>query len=232
MSTGSTVTTTHVEHVMGTAVRFVADAKPGPGEIDRAVAWLHWVDRTFSIYRENSEIMRLRRGELDDPHHEVGWVLDRCLGLQIRTEGAFDHRIEDALDPSGYVKGWAIQRAADLLAAGGLERFYIDAGGDIAMRGRFVVGIRNPRTPEVPMLALDLEDTAIATSGTYERGEHIWGDHPGGLASVSVVGPDLGIADAIATALFAAGGDNAAWLERFPEYHVYSITHDLQVRAA
>lgn len=224
--------TAHVERVMGTAVRFVSETEPAPGAIDDAVAWLHWVDRTFSVFRDDSEITRLRRGELESPHPEVAAVLDRCLGLRILTEGAFDHRIEEALDPSGYVKGWAIQRAADMLAGRGLERFYVDAGGDIAARGAFTVGVRDPHDPERPLFALKLLDNAIATSGTYERGEHIWGADPGGLASVSVVGPDLGTADAVATALFAAGGWDAGWLHRFPDYRVYAITHDLQVRAA
>ncbi len=216
-----------VEHVMGTAVRFITETRSVPNEIDRAIAWLHWVDRTFSVYRPDSEIMRIRRGELDTPHEDVSFVLDRCLGLRILTEGAFDHRLEDALDPSGYVKGWAIQRAADILATSGMRRFYIDAGGDIAMRGAWRVGIRNPADPECPLLVLDLEDTAIATSGTYERGEHIWGPDPGGLASVSVVGPDLGTADAVATALFASGGRNVGWLDRFTDYRTYTISHDL-----
>jgi thiamine biosynthesis lipoprotein len=222
----------HVEHVMGTAVRFVSGTHPLPAEIEKAVAWLHWVDRTFSVYRPHSEIMRIRRGELDTPHFEVTAVLERCLGLRILTEGAFDHRLEDALDPSGYVKGWAIQRAADMLADRGLERFYIDAGGDIAMRGAWTIGVRNPSTPARALFALELDDQAVATSGTYERGQHIWGADPGGLASVTVVGHDLGTADAVATALFSSGGRNVGWLDRFPGYRIYTVGNDLRVRAA
>lgn len=220
-----------VARVMGTAVRFVSREPSPPGAIDEAIAWLDWVDRTFSVYRRDSEIMRLRRGELDEPHPEVTAVLERCLGLRITTDGAFDHRIEDALDPSGYVKGWAIQRATEMIAATGLERFYVDAGGDIAMRGVWKIGVRNPAQPDVPRFVLNLENTAIATSGLYERGEHIWGSDPGGVASVSVVGPDLGTADAVATALFASGDNDVDWLDRFPDYGVYTITRDLQVWA-
>lgn len=226
-------TVSHVEHVMGTAVRFVTASQVPVGSlIDEAVDWLHWVDRTFSTFRPDSEIMSIRRRELDEPHPEVTAVLERCLGLRIVTEGAFDHHVEDALDPAGYVKGWAIDRAAGILAAGGIERFYVDAGGDIAMRGAWTVGVRSPADPSRALFALELEDQAIATSGTYERGEHIWGANPGGLASVTVVGPDLGATDAVATALFASGGQNVGWLDRFPNHRIYAVTHDLRVRAA
>lgn len=218
-----------VERVMGTAVRFATEG--ATAGVEAAIAWLHWVDDTFSVHRPDSQIMRIRRGAIsaNDIHPEVGAVLDRCTGLRVLTEGWFDHRPEGDLDPSGYVKGWAVERAASLLEQHGVSRFYVDAGGDIATRGTWTVGIRNPKHPARTLLAVELTDEAIATSGTYERGNHIWGRHPAGLASVSVIGPDLGTADAVSTALFSSGGEDPAWLERFPDYEVVAITHDLRV---
>ena len=215
----------HVERVMGTAVRFVTDDGHGQA-INRATEWLRWVDRTFSVHRPDSEIMQIRRGDIAerDSHPEVQSVLDRCMALRIVSDGAFDHRPEDELDPSGYVKGWAIERAAELLDDGG--RFCIDAGGDIVARGHWRVGIRDPYNLAVSMLVVELDDEAMATSGTYERGDHIWG-LGSDVASVSVIGPDLGTADAISTALFSSPDDT--WLGRFPGYEAITITADRRI---
>jgi len=75
-----------------------------------------------------------------------------------------------------------------------------------------------------------LIDSAIATSGTYERGDHIWGDGGRGFRSVSVVGPSLGTADAIATALFADGGTDLSWLDSFELYDHLVILPDSTMR--
>ena len=217
---------------MGTAVRLVTDPDSGMNEaIERAAQWLQWVDRTFSVHQTDSQVMRIRNGTLaeSDAHREVVAVLGRCTALRIVSDGRFDHQPERDLDPSGYVKGWAVERAAAILENAGLARFCIDAGGDIAVRGRWNVGIRNPEMPAQTLVGLELVDRAIATSGTYERGEHIWGEGPGNLASVSVIGPDLGTADAMSTALFASQGRDIEWLDRFPGYEVVAITKDLEV---
>ncbi len=177
------------------------------GDIDaaRVFAWLRWVDATFSTYRADSEIARLDRGELDDPHPAVREVLARCEELRVETGGYFDARAGGRLDPSGYVKGWAVQRAASF----GRGRFLIDAGGDVVLRGKWRVGIRHPHERDKLAAAITVSDCAVATSGAYERGPHILdpftGRHATGLSSVTVVGSDLGTTDAYATAAFAAG---------------------------
>lgn len=177
------------------------------GDVDaaRVFAWLRWVDATFSTYRADSEISRLDRGELAGPHPLVREVLARCEALRRETGGYFDARAGGRLDPSGYVKGWAVERAA----AFGRGRFLIDAGGDVVLRGRWRVGIRHPHERGKLAGAITVADCAVATSGAYERGAHVLDPFTGrpasGLSSVTVVGRDLGIADAYATAAFAAG---------------------------
>ena len=193
-----------VEHVMGMPVRV-------DGDIDapRVFAWLRWVDATFSTYRPDSEISRLGRGERFEPHPLVREVLARCRELRAETGGYFDVRAGGRLDPSGYVKGWAVQRAA----AFGRGRFLIDAGGDVLLRGSWRVGIRHPYVSGKLAAALTLSDGAVATSGAYERGPHVLDPFTGrpatGLSSVTVIGRDLGTVDAYATAAFAAG--DPAW---------------------
>ena len=193
-----------VEHVMGMPVRV-------SGDIDaaRAFAWLRWVDATFSTYRPDSEISRLARGERFDPHPLVQSVLARCEELRVQTGGLFDARAAGRLDPSGYVKGWAIERAARF----GRGRFLIDAGGDVLLRGSWRVGIRHPYERDRLAATITVADCGVATSGSYERGPHVIDPRTrrpaAGLASVTVVERDLGTADAYATAAFVAG--DPAW---------------------
>ena len=71
---------------------------------------------------------------------------------------------------------------------------------------------------------------AVATSATYERGAHIIDPRTGqpttDLASVTVVGPDLTLVDAFATAVFVMGLSGLDWLARQPGYEAMAITHD------
>jgi thiamine biosynthesis lipoprotein len=225
---------------MGTAVLFdVRGAHFPQNALDEAVALLHWVDATFSVHRHDSEISQISRGELvpADADPRVGEVLAACDAVRRRTNGAFDHRPNGDLDPSGYVKGWAVEAAADVFTGHEVTSFLISAGGDIIARGApegadgWRVGIHDPNSPGSTVGTVDLRDNAVATSGQYERGRHIWGiaGKNEELASVSIVGPDLGIADALATAVFAAGLWDAGWLADFPDYAFIAVTSDARI---
>lgn len=238
----------HVELVMGTAVTFdlrdeaaALDGRPG---LDDAIAWLHHVDRTFSPYIDDSEISRLGRGDVSalDTTAEVREILQLCQQLREESEGAFDAFSVPApngtmFDPSGVVKGWSIERAAEILERHGHTDFTINAGGDIAVRGRptpstsWRVGVRHPGRPDMVATVVELSGrSAIATSATYERGAHIIDPRTRQptteLASATVIGPDLTFVDAYATVLFVMGVDGIAWLSRRPSFEGYVITHD------
>jgi FAD:protein FMN transferase len=213
------LTERRVEHVMGMPV--VVDADVGPDPVDCLFAWLRFVDATFSTYRPGSEVCRLDRGELalGDAHPLVREVLARCERLRITTGGYFDARASGRLDPSGLVKGWAVDRAAALLTQAGARRFAINAGGDVIVRGGpWRVGVQHPRERDRVAAVLALTDAAVATSGAYERGEHIVDPHrrrpPVGTVAVTVLGRDLATADASATAAFAMGERGPAWTAR------------------
>ena len=226
----------HVEDVMGMPWMFdICDAAVQRESLQTVVAWLHWVDATFSTYRADSEISRLNRGDLtrDQLHPDVTNVLDRCEQLRRETDGYFDiaapYRLRSApaggnggpgsIEPSGLVKGWAIAGAAQQLRAAGASNFSVNAGGDALLSGhpdgdqRWRVGIQHPRSNTDIALVLGLRDAALATSGGYVRGEHIVDPHgaaaPTGLLSVTIVGPDISTADAYATAAFAMGAIRA-----------------------
>jgi thiamine biosynthesis lipoprotein len=196
----------------------VRDGDVGADAVDRVFAWLRFVDATFSTYRAGSEIRRLDRGELAlrDAHPDVREVLARCERLRVATGGYFDVRARGRLDPSGLVKGWSVDRAAALLSAAGARRFSVNAGGDVLVRGGpWRVGVQHPRERDRLASVLSLTDAAVATSGAYERGEHIVDPLTGrparGALAVTVLGRDLATADAYATAAFAMGERGPAW---------------------
>lgn len=220
----------HVEQVMGTAVSIeIADDRPAPelrALIADVCAWLHEVDARFSTYREDSEVSRMRRGELTatDCSDDLRHVLSACADLWRDTDGYFDAYAGGPLDPSGYVKGWSVEVASERLLAAGCVNHYINAGGDIRMRGHhpdggpWRVGIRHPWEPDKVSWVLAVTDGAVATSGTYERGNHVINPRTGrparGLRSVTVVGPSLTLADAYATAALAMGEPGLTWLAK------------------
>jgi thiamine biosynthesis lipoprotein len=226
------------EHVMGMPVAVeIRDPDAGAEAVARAFAWLRWVDATFTTYDPASEIARLGRGELAlrDAHPLVRAVLGRCEALRRRTAGYFDVRAVPGatLDPSGLVKGWAVQRAGRLLVAAGARHVCVDAGGDLFLRGGSApgvpwrVGIRHPRERGRLAAVLAVTDGAVATSGAYERGAHILDPHtgcpPAGVESVTVVGPALATADAYATAAFAMGRDGPTWTARLAPYEAMTV---------
>jgi FAD:protein FMN transferase len=220
----------HAEHVMGTVVSIeLADDLPPDvltGLIGDTCAWLHEVDRRFSTYKDDSEVNRFQRGEirLEDLSADMRHVLDACADLWRDTDGYFDAYAGGSLDPSGYVKGWCVEVASARLAEAGSTRHYINAGGDIRMRGLnadgqpWRIGIRHPWDADKVSWVLTITDGAVATSGTYERGEHVWNPRTGkparGLRSVTVVGADLALADAYATAALAMGEAGIGWLAK------------------
>jgi FAD:protein FMN transferase len=206
--------------------------------IDKVQEFLFLVDTLFSTYKESSEVSRLRRGEISitDCSPDLQEVWDLCTYAKKVTDGSFDPWcVEGGFDPSGYVKGWASDRAIAMLRSDGVEHIQINAAGDLSLAGGvepgkpWSIGIRHPEEAHTIVKVFDITDGAIATSGTYERGSHIKDPHTGliaiGARSATVYGPDGGLADALATALIVAGKDGA-YLFQKPElagYHCWVI---------
>jgi FAD:protein FMN transferase len=229
-----------VEQIMGTAIGLDLRDSIDPAVVEAAFELLRDIDARFSTYRPDSEISRLGRGELTEAEcsADVLDVLAMCEEVRVQTGGAFDIRAgrgSAGPDPSGLVKGWALERAAQRLDAGGARNFSLNGGGDIVARGLaggrpWRIGIRHPDLADRVAAVIAVSDLAVATSGLYERGGHIvdprTGRAPHGLRSVTVVGPSLTFADAYATAAFVMGLDGLRWIATLPGYGACGITTD------
>lgn len=206
----------YVEHVMGMPVS-LASREPCDVEWAAVMAELRWVDEVFSTYKPESFVSRLGRGEvaLAECPPEVAEVLELGEWARLASGGAFDMTAGGRLDPSGVVKGWAVERAARHLDG---REFCLSAGGDMVCRSSaepWRIGIENPNDPSRLIATLPVHNGGVATSGRAHRGEHLWdgrGGVPEGVASVTVVAETLTSADIDATAAFALGQRAAQWL--------------------
>lgn len=207
-----------------------ADAK-GPlaaEAVSAAYATLRHLDRIFSTYRDDSDIMRLRREEitLEECHDLVRQALHLGQEAERTTRGAFTTLLPDghggyAFDPTGLVKGWAVDLAAAALVQLPDTSYCINAGGDVLVGAHpdlprdgdgaisWTVGVEDPRDRTVIAAVFELTEGAVATSGTAARGAHLYDplsrEMVGRSGSVTVVGPTLLWADIWATALFVGG---------------------------
>ena len=203
--------------------------------VDEVEQFFYQVDRDFSTYKSDSQISRIRRGELliDDATEYVQQVWVLCEFSRELTLGAFDPwKADGGFDPSGLVKGWAAEVGAQMLVEAGVEKVFINASGDIVLRGGkpeggpWNIGIASPDDVERYVKFFDVVDGSVATSGDYEKGAHIVDPHTGliaiGARSATVIGPDGAICDALATALMVDGVDAQKWIGR-PELAEYSF---------
>ena len=239
--------------VMGTVASVVVGVRDverrGVASVDQAIAAarevLQLLDRRFSHYRPDSEISRWVRGEHVGraAAADIEHVLRECALLYGDSDGVFDARDPRTgeLDTAGYVKGYAIRRAAETLLDAGMADFVVGVGGDVHASGRaeddrpWRVAVQDPVHSHAVLALVEVADGAVATSGTAQRGEHIWngaqiGDPGGGrrdrVLSFTVVGPDIALADAYATIGFALGEAGPAWVRRHEGYRSLVVRAD------
>jgi len=225
------------EGIMGMSVAIEVLDECDGSDIDEILDYFHQVDETFSTYKKTSEISKINRKELriEDASPEVKKILRLCEETKSKTHGYFDIYVEGIIDPSGLVKGYAIAEAAKRFIKKGYKNFYIEIGGDVAIYGlkngqKWKVGMRDPRDRRLTKGVLHLTNVGIATSGTYERGMHIYDPIRKKLAndveSLTVIGPDVYEADRFATAAYAMGKKGIDFLDTIDGLEGYMITRD------
>jgi thiamine biosynthesis lipoprotein len=187
--------------------------------VERVFAGL---DARFSLYRPDSEASRLARGDIQlrEASAEMRERYADAAGWRLLTGGAFTpERPDGILDLSGTIKGYAIRRAGAALQDLGLVDWCLNAGGDVLVAGSpapgsgapWQTGIVDPADRTGLATAFPLGGTsrftALATSGSAERGDHIWtaGAGRAEFVQVSVAATDIVTADVLATAIVAGG---------------------------
>jgi FAD:protein FMN transferase len=229
----------HVEHCMGTVFSIdVRDPGDWTDAIAGVIAFLHHVDAVFSTYRPGSDISRLRRRELRpaDADPAVAVVLDLCAAVQQETGGHFSALSGGRIDPTGLVKGWAIEAASRRLRSAGSVNHAVNGGGDVQLAGEagpgreWTVGITDPHDRTRVLTTVGGRDFAVATSGTSERGAHLTDPFTGRpvthLAAATVTGPSLTRVDAYATAAFVMGRPALDWIDTVPGHAALLVGTD------
>ena len=194
-------------------------------------------DHRFSHYDDRSEIMRWLNGAPigEAARRDIQVVMDQCLLLQIASDGVFSafDPVTGRLDTAGYAKGHAIGKAVHAVRSMGVQDFSVNVGGDTFCSGRpdskraWRIGVADPSRKRRIASVLEVRDGAVATSGTAERGAHIWHRRPSAnLLSFTVTGPDIATADAYATIGFAMGESGIEWVGQHEGYSSLAIRVD------
>jgi thiamine biosynthesis lipoprotein len=230
--------------MMGMPITLEVIGAATTGIFDTVFDYFEYIDQTFSTYKEASEISRINRHELSIEQASADMRAIFMLAEQTRqaTGGYFDIARNGIYDPSGVVKGWAIDQAAKIIAQQGYTSFYVEAGGDIQIAGsnskgqKWRVGIRNPFNLHEIVKVLAVSDCGVATSGTSIRGQHIYDPHTSSplstdILSLTVIGPNIYEADRFATAAFAMGSAGIRFIEQLAGFEGYVIDRHGQATA-
>ena len=214
----------------------IADPAATQSAIDPVIAYLSQINARFSPYLETSEVGRLNAGAIkfDELSDDFALLLAMSGRTQDETGGFFNIERDGRIDPSGIVKGWAINQASELLRSQGWQNHIVEAGGDIQIAGvrpdgqPWRVGVRDPRDRNTNIKVLAVSDCGVATSGTAARGEHIWNPVGDGLLdptllSLTVIAPSILDADRMATAAFAMGKEGIAFIANLPDFEGYAV---------
>lgn len=234
----------HVEPAMGTMVSIRAEAPAlawvdVEGAVGDACARIHALESDLTTWDSQSPMSRLRRGELgvSDAPEPVVRVLELCAEVRELSRGWFDPwSMRGGVDPTGLAKGWILEEAMAVLRTSGVASAVVNGGGDLCLLGtppddgrRWRVGVQHPWRPD-SFAAVLSACGSVATSGTYARGLHLVDPRTRcavpAAASATVVGPNLAVADGLATALAVGGDEVLECIERTCTYDGYLIRAD------
>jgi len=216
----------------------IEDAKVTEADFNKVFDYFRKIDARFSPYKTESEVTRMNSGLIREPDYspEMREILKLSEETKRETDGYFDIYRNGVCNPSGLVKGWAIKNAADIVNKMGFKHYLIEAGGDIQSSSSRLdgsawrIGIRNPFNQQEIIKVVYLRGQGIATSGTYERGPHIYNPKTGKpadeIASLTVIGPNVYEADRFSTPAFVMGEDGVKFIAGLKGFEAYQVNKD------
>ncbi|MCW3493331.1 FAD:protein FMN transferase [Microbacterium sp. SSM24] len=240
-----------VSHIMGTAVSVHVIGRADDPVVDAAIEAcfdeLCEADRVFSMYRPDSDLRRVAAGELAaaDASTDLSLVAAACAQAELDTGGLFSARFSGSYDPTGYVKGWSVERAArrhlaPLLDLSGVMAVGINAGGDLQLftssgaSWTWDVGIVDPVDRSRVLATVPVRNGAVATSGPAERGAHVIDPRTAlpasGVISATLIAAGLARADVWATAAVVSGFEDLSWIGRAGQSTGMIVGDDGRVR--
>lgn len=198
---------------------------------------LHQIDLDFSPFRYDSLVSKYQRGDrsplLDSTEFQA--VYGQAILAEQMTDSIFTPYFAGRFDPTGLVKGWAIEKVFDeylkpLLKDPKIEGVSLNGGGDMKLATRqdsdfhWGIGIENPDNLDEIIASYYIQNGAIATSGNSKRGEHIIRMHQNDVEQVTVVSHSLVDADIWATVGVSAGIDKFSTM--INEYNLSGLLID------
>jgi thiamine biosynthesis lipoprotein ApbE len=222
---------------------YSSDTKEARYAIDEAFKEIERIEKVFSKFDEESEVSKVNtlageRNIVISP--EMFKLLEHSIYYSKLSKGCFDITVEPfkkgryekiildrdnlsvhfldkdmKIDFGGIAKGYAVDRAKEILVSHGIKSALINIGGNIFALGNphsrkaWQIGIRDPREKSKIIYKVNLKDRAVSTSGSYERPFHIidpsTGEPSDEMFSVTIVAGSAEEADALSTAVFVMG---------------------------
>lgn len=203
----------------------IVDEKCTQQTLDKIFDYFSYIDNTFSIFKKNSEISQINRGELEEEVYsdDMRTVLALCEETKDETNGYFNIERKKKLDPSGLVRGWAIHNAAILLQDDGFQNYSLGIGSANEVHGvntkgkPWRVGINNPFKVGHKTKVIELKDLGISTTVVNNKRK------VADIVSLTVIGPDAYEANRFATAAFAMGYKGVEFIQKLKDFEAYLI---------
>ena len=257
--------------LMGTVVQLEVRGEGHKAAAENALAEMARIERRMSRFLPTSDIARLNTsdGQPITVSPETFWVIEQALMFSNLSGGAFDITVNSrngasykdlqldnkrcqislkkpgmSLDLGGIAKGYAVDKAIEVLRYMGIDDAMVNAGGDLRVSGGspsdngWIIGVQHPGVYQGLLCRLSLTDKAVATSGDYYRHSQpdlrhhrILDPHRGkptrGCLSATIIANQALIADALATATYVLGPDKGMnMIESLPDIEGILVGED------
>jgi len=221
---------------MGTGVSIDVPGLKDARLLDRAFARLTQIDRRYSTFKDSSEVSRFRRGELleSELSPELRKVMRACIKMEKLTGGYFSAWFDGQFDPTGYVKGWSIKQASNVIKKAGFGTYCVGIGGDVYASSDsdkiWRIGVENPEDPSKIIGIISARNISVCTSGVYKRGQHLVSPKSRRqihyYQSVTVAGPSVVKSDVFATAAYVMARQGPEFIAEQSRYAAMFINKD------